>query len=275
MKPDASAIEFATYAASRWRHIGAACLSAVVVAGLAGLLLPKRYTATATLLIELPAATDPRAATAISPVYLDSLKTYEHLASSDSLFAEALKHQGIRAGLKSSILKVSKPANTRILDIAVTLENPSEAQALAQYIAERTAALNRELDARSSADAVAAARAAFETADKRLKAITTEIDRAGNPRRTLDAELDDARTDREVAKAKFDDLNASAALRGERLVVVDPAIVPPRPSFPNTPLNVVAALLISLAGSITYLAFRFGYERASVHRHERVYSRIA
>jgi len=339
MKPDASALEFATYAAARWRQIGYSCLAAVLLAGLAGLVLPKRYTATATLLIEPPAGTDPRMATSVSPIYMESLKTYEHLASSDSLFVEALEHQKIRAryadrtieSLKSSVLKVSKPANTRILEISATLDDPKEAQGLAQYIAERTAALNRTLDTRSTSDAITQARSTFESADERLKTVrkastdfaptiagleaeianasdlqykvqrdlidgtgstpnlqkanrelentirlkSSELQRARTTRETLDAELDGARTAWEAAKAKLDDVRASVAFRGERLELLDPGIVPQSPSFPNTPLNLIVALLISLIASLTYLAFRFGYERASVPRHERVYSRIA
>ena len=42
---------------------------------------PKRYTATATILIDPPAGGDPRIATAVSTVYLESLKTYELLAT--------------------------------------------------------------------------------------------------------------------------------------------------------------------------------------------------
>ena len=339
MKPDASALEFATYAAARWRQVGWACLTAVLLAGLAGFVLPKRYTATAILLIEPPAGVDPRMATSVSPIYMESLKTYEHLASSDSLFVEALEHQKIRArysgtsieSLKSSVLKVSKPANTRILEISATLDDAKDAQGLAQFIAERTAALNRTLDARSSSDAAAIARNIFESADHRLKAVqkastdfsptiagleaeianaselhynvqrdliegkgnpsslqkanqdlektiqlkSGQLQRAKTTREALDAELEAARTAWEAAKTKFDDVEASAAFRGERLEILDPGIVPQRPSFPNTPLNLVVALLLSLVASLTYLAFRFGFERASGHRHERLYSRIA
>ncbi len=65
-----------------------AVVLAAAVAVVACLVLPKQYTATATLVIEPPGG-DPRSATAVSSIYLESLKSYETFASSDSLFAKA------------------------------------------------------------------------------------------------------------------------------------------------------------------------------------------
>ena len=63
--------------------------TAVLLTGAISFLLPKQYTATATLVIEPPAGTDPRGATAVSAIYLESLKAYEQFAASDSLFERA------------------------------------------------------------------------------------------------------------------------------------------------------------------------------------------
>src|SRR5437764_14035336 len=90
------AVEFAGYVRARWRGILICCAAALLLSGVGSLFLPKRYTATASLLIEPPAGLDPRGATAVSPVYLESLKTFEHVASSDTLFLEALDHLHIR-----------------------------------------------------------------------------------------------------------------------------------------------------------------------------------
>ena len=73
-------------------------------------------------------------------------------------------------------------------------------------------------------------------------------------------------------RTKLGDLKAAAAFRGERLEVLDPGIVPERPSSPNVPLNMLVALLISATASVAWLAIRFGYERMSSARSERVYS---
>ena len=54
--------------------------------------MERQFTATARIVIEPPAGTDLRAAMAVSPIYLESLKTYELFAASDSLFVGAAQH---------------------------------------------------------------------------------------------------------------------------------------------------------------------------------------
>ncbi len=100
--------------ALRWRLIAAACVSAVVLSLVVSLLLPKRYTATASIVIEPPAGNDVRTATAVSPVYLESLRTYERFA--DQRHAVCGRggafSSGVRTGsiesLKQQVLKVTK-----------------------------------------------------------------------------------------------------------------------------------------------------------------------
>ena len=75
------ALEFVDYIRRRWLTIAIACGVALGIALIASLMLPKQYTATASILIQAPAGNDPRAATAVSPVYLESLKSFETLAS--------------------------------------------------------------------------------------------------------------------------------------------------------------------------------------------------
>jgi uncharacterized protein involved in exopolysaccharide biosynthesis len=53
-------------------------------------------------------------------------------------------------------------------------------------------------------------------------------------------------------------------MRGERLRVIDPGIVPQRPSAPNVPLNVAAALFLALVASMVYLSLRFGFRRRGI-----------
>ena len=59
------------------------------------------------------------------------------------------------------------------------------------------------------------------------------------------------------AEQHLEELRASAGSRGERLRVMDPGIVPQRPSSPNVSLNVAAALLFALVASVMYLSFAF------------------
>ena len=102
------------------------------------------------------------------------------------------------------------------------------------------------------------------------KAAMLERIRPGSEARN--AELRMATSDLESARTKLGELRASATFRGERLEVLDPGIVPEKPSFPNTSLNLLVALAVSLPASILYLAVVFGYSRAVVARAEHVYS---
>ncbi len=62
---------------------------------------------------------------ALSPMYLESLRTYEHFAGSDSLFRQALDHFHLREhfpkrpieSLKSEALRVAIVRDTEILEI--------------------------------------------------------------------------------------------------------------------------------------------------------------
>src|SRR5215471_8534016 len=90
--------EYIDYLRRRWRVAAVACAAAVILALGVSLLLPKRYTATASIVIEPPTGNDMRASMAVSPVYLESLKTYETFASSDSLFARAVERFHLQAG---------------------------------------------------------------------------------------------------------------------------------------------------------------------------------
>jgi len=373
MRNASEGLEFAAYL---WRSrtlVAIACVSALALTGVISLLLPARYTATASILIEPPGGNDPRSATAVSTVYLESLKTYERMASSDTLFEHALDDLRIRQRypgvstetLKRRILEVSKPASTTILDISATVSDAKSAQALAQYIAERTVALQESLDRQTDDDLAKepqqifeAARARREAAEKAkdqftkatpvealdkevlltgelslevgkelararaelanylgqqqapqpteagerqsgwtqfeitatrtkiqdlesqdrqlLEALNTKSSLLENLRRkrdALDAELKSARADEDAENAKFSDLKSSSAARGVRLKILDPGVVPRRPSFPNPPLNLAVAFILSLLASIGYVAVRFAYDRTRGTLREPVFSR--
>lgn len=361
---------FLRYCYSHRKVIIIAALTAAVIAAVASVVSPKKYTATASILIEPPAGADARGATAVSPIYLESLKTYEHFASSDSLFEQALAHLKLRSAysgvaletLKRRVLKVSKPRETKILEISATLKNPAKAQQFAQYIAEQAVKLNRSLATAATQDLghdtgvlLQAARTRLENARKvresyiarepiaeveaRIAGTTdmkSRVDRnlldtqvelaayqaryklqiAGTPdardtlvssrdiaaieaeisalqlqsnsltqllktdsallerrkheREVLDKEVQAAQAQYEAAAARNSDILSSSSFRGERLEIVDPGVIPERPSSPNLSLNISAALLVSIVGSVLYLAIRFAYSRnhLSTHRGE-------
>ncbi|MBZ5622476.1 MAG: hypothetical protein LAQ69_27640 [Acidobacteriia bacterium] len=147
------AFRYIGYMRSHWTWIGASCGIAVTIALVVSLILPRQYTATARIVIDPPAGADLRSAMAVSPIYLESLRTYEEVASGDSLFQKAIEQFGLRSSLgagpieslKKRVLKVGLVRNTRILEISGTLPDARKAQALAQFMAESTVKLTRSM----------------------------------------------------------------------------------------------------------------------------------
>jgi len=268
----------------RWRVIAVACGAAVGLALLVALLTTPRYTATARIFIEPPAGSDSRVAVAVSPIYLESLKSYEFLASGDGLFLDAVQHfklprsQSI-AALKNSVLKVSIPRNTKVLEVSATLPDPVQAQALALYIANQTVKLALDITRDTERELVAEAQKQLEEARARVEHAerawvqTSEEPKSGSADRAV--QVGTAQAEREAARAAFDaaekrleDTRSSAGQRGEQLKVVDPGVVPERPSWPNIPLMLLAAFLLALVASLLYLTLElsFGFERSAAPR---------
>lgn len=359
----ADAFRYISYLRMRWRLIAASCGIAVLLALAASLAAPRQYTATARIVIEPPAGSDPRGSIAVSPIYLESLRTYEHFATSDSLFQKAVDRFGLRRilggrpieSLKKKVLKVGMVRNTRILEIAATLPDARTAQALARFLADSTVDLNRsmvneddrdllqgveqaEADARArlekidntwsqvlSSEPLEGLQAAMEAAERlqedlARQAVATELEvtddaerarwatgaeaaEIGRQQAEAQARLQEVRkrieaVDRQAeqqdkmlaartthrdqlaasrkaaqaaltgAEARLREAHAQNGYRGERLTVIDPGVVPERPSSPNLPLNVGSALLLGLALPVTYLALEMNYraQRAAERR---------
>jgi uncharacterized protein involved in exopolysaccharide biosynthesis len=251
----------------RWPVIAAAVGVAAALALAAGLMTPVQYTATARILIESPAAGDLRASMAVSPVYLESLKSYAILASGDRLFADAIEHLHLQRSrsieqLKSSILKVTIPRSTRVLEIAATLPDPRQAQALAHYIAERTVALARDLALEADRDALADAQKQRDEARAQLEqseaAPANSAAGFANSARAIKGES--LQLAIEAAQMHLQEVRSTAGYRAERLKIFDPGVVPERPSWPNIPLIVMAAVLVALVASLLYVTFEFTYQ---------------
>jgi uncharacterized protein involved in exopolysaccharide biosynthesis len=307
--------------------------------------MPRQYTATARIVIDPPGGSDPRGAMSVSPIYLESLKTYEEFASSDSLFLKALDRFQLRAeagslpveSLKKRVLKAVLVRNTRILDISATLPVPRKAQELAQFIAESAASLNSGLLSTGDQDLLLGAEnqdreahAEFDRAqavwakllideptdDLQTSMVNLSDLRSQTQEQLLSVELDatgleagqaaSARTRADVLRKQLESLDhqaaaqeklltsrlahrekldaerraatasvaamdgrlrearANAGYRGERLRIIDPGIVPERPSSPNLPLNVAAALLLGLALPVLYLALEMNFQEQKV-----------
>jgi uncharacterized protein involved in exopolysaccharide biosynthesis len=359
MMQSPEAFRYIGYLRSRWRFVAASAGTAIVLATTVSLFLPRQYTATARILIEPPAGADPRAALAVSPIYLESLKTYERFADSYTLFQKAVERFRLRSlvgsspieSLKKKVLKIELVHNTRILEISATLPDPGRAQGLAQFMAEETTALNRSLtnsggqdlvhgveqqvtDARarlnqtegewskliaeapvsdleaaieqagrlrsSLEEQVATANVQLaDEADRERGAQPSELDllrkeqsntraRQAELRKQIEAvvhetgekekllagrlarreQLDAQRKSDQAALAAIDarlrDTRSDLSYRGERLTIIDPGVVPERPSSPNLPLNVAAALLLGLLFPLVWLALELNFQEQRV-----------
>lgn len=360
MQDSFDAFRFVEFLKARWTFVAVTCAVAVILALVLSLLAPRKYTATATIVIEPPAANDSRAATAVSPVYLESLKSYEQFASSDSLFLRALERFQVRPegssveSLKRQVLKVTKLRDTKILQISATLPDAKHAHEFAQYLAEETVALSRgvshdadqamiasaeqQLDSARAALAVTqgeweryraaqpveglqadvdamvevkastekqlleaktneaeyasrvrtpgtpsnrpdaagemefvekqlgAERARVAVLDRQVKDLVVELERRRAELAHREARYNQLESELRIKQTAFDagairlrDVRASTGSRGENLQIIDPSIVPQRPSSPNIALNLAAALLAAVVVSILYLSLLFGY----------------
>jgi uncharacterized protein involved in exopolysaccharide biosynthesis len=339
---------------AHWRFLITVIGGAAVLAFGVSELLPRRYTSTATVIIDPPATSDIRAAAVLNPAYLDSLRTFENFFTSNTLFQQAIQRFHLDADdsdietLRRKVLKVKLQHETRILEVSATLSHPAAASALVHFITEQSIAASHEqavaadlesmsnltadLDhargqlANARAEWVRAAaddmpesiQSAMESAisleaDVRGRENDAEADagewqvrardgqvenrawaqvqeRAAAARRddyarrrdqiaeeiardrkllaerssglTLaSAELDTARKAFDTAQARVREFAAVAGMRSERMHIVDPGVVPRKPSFPNVPLNIVAAALLAACLSIGWVVTRAGETR--------------
>jgi uncharacterized protein involved in exopolysaccharide biosynthesis len=359
MKESFDSFRYISYLGSRWRQIAASAGIAVALASGISLALPARYTATARIVIQPPAGADVRTATAVSPIYLESLKTYEQFAESDSLFQAAAQRFQLSGGpietLKRRVLHVEIVRNTRILEIAATLADARKAQALAKFLADATVELSRassaegdqellaglerqENDIRADLDKTEAGwsdafsreptaglEADIEEGASRRSALEEQIQgqeveiasledrmKAGDAGGEMAKELSNARARTVELRRQLADLNSRMAerekllgaeahhdqfeadrkagqtalasiegrlrdarsergSRGERLQVIDPGIVPERPSSPNIPLNIAVALLGGLALPILFFTLQLSFQEQRVSWEPAVY----
>lgn len=337
------------YVGARWRFLVMVIAVSACLAFIVSELLPRKYTATTTVIIDPPATTDIHAGAALNPAYLDSLRTYEHFFTSDQLFDNAARRfhldlagQNV-ATIREQVLKVKQQHETRILEISATMRDPAAAYQLARYITEQSIEANREhaeaadrdsmknllaelettraqltraqaewqraskddtpdaiqvaLDsavslqsdtrthqneaeaeaeewriraedgqdadkpwARTQARAAAARRDDYA---KRLAQLDAEVARdrkelaERSSRLTLaTSELDVARKAFETAQTRVRDFAAVAGMRTERMRIIDPGVVPRKPSSPKVLLNTLAAALLAACLGLGWLVLR-------------------
>ena len=121
----------------------------------------------------------------------------------------------------------------------------------------------------------AAARARIETLRNQLARLERSLAVKEDLLARRVAERDRLDTERSASQAAYTAIEnhlrqarSDIGSRGERLRIIDPGIVPERPSAPNIPLNISAALLLGLLAPIVYLTLELSYQsqRSSARR---------
>jgi len=208
-----SAVQLLRYLGARWLVFVAAAASAALLAFVGSQFMTKQYTAQVRLLIEPPTGADTRSALVVSPVYLDSLRTFEIMASSAELFDEVagglqLQPPGASSGFtawRESILDVEVVRNTKVLVIRATLPDASQAQALAEGLAEALVDRNQEVQAAGDALRFASASKARAFAEEQVRVAEQKLQEAAGkaPAAGLEAEVDALVTTREGLRAEL------------------------------------------------------------------------
>ena len=200
MSQSFSGLQLLRHLAWRWPIFVAAVTAAAILTYLGSQFLPQQYTAEARLLIEPPGGADPRSALVVSPVYLDSLKTFALMASSSELFEQALDELGLQdpqnpqplSALKASILEVEIPRNTKVLTIRTSLPDPIKAQALAEYLAEAVVQRNQQIQSASDEVRTTIAEQARDVVARQAREIDEKLQEfaAEQPTAGLEVEVD-------------------------------------------------------------------------------------
>src|SRR5580658_2713406 len=124
----------------RWKRVAAVAMGAGLLALVVSLLLPKKYEATTLLMIQ-PAMGGPAPSAAMSPAYLDSLRSYEQFVESDGVLENLLRETHLSEEFsgerfRRSALRVTLTKGTRIVEVAVRLGDPQKAHEVALRLAE-------------------------------------------------------------------------------------------------------------------------------------------
>ena len=159
---------------ARWRFLLTVIACAAAIACGVSEILPRRYTSTATIVIDPPATGDIRVSAAVNPAYLDSLRMFENFFTSDTLFLQAARrfHLDIRDRdidkVRERILHVSQQHETRILEVSVTLPDPVTASEMLRFITDQSIAGSHQQAVTADLDSMSALNAALDHARNEL-----------------------------------------------------------------------------------------------------------
>jgi hypothetical protein len=124
-------------------------------------------------------------------------------------------------------------------------------------------AIARDMALEADRDALADAQKQREEARAQLEKSETEsVNRAAasaQVTRPTKSESLPLALEAAAAEMRLQEIRSTAGYRAERLKIFDPGMVPERPSWPNIPLILIAAVLVALVASLLYLTFEFNY----------------
>jgi succinoglycan biosynthesis transport protein ExoP len=167
----------------------------------------------------------------------------------DALQSDLALVAGLRSEVQQRIagaeLEVAESAD-RVSRIPASM-GPSASHARLQELRRQLTALDRQ-----------------EAEDeKRLAQRLADRDKVASERKSAEAAL-------AAMQQRLGEARGESGYRGERLRIIDPAIVPERPSSPNLPLNLAMAALLALVLPMLYFTLELNYRerRAESRRGE-------
>jgi uncharacterized protein involved in exopolysaccharide biosynthesis len=161
--------------------------------------------------------------------------------------------------LTMTLQRDAEEVKTELADLLAQAQSPSAGAGAQEKIASARARLSTiETDEAS--------------ASKTIQRDAALLQQRKSRKDSLEDEHRSARAAYETARAKLNEMLASAAFHGEKLQIVDPSIVPQRPSSPDVPLNLFLALVAGLFASAVYVGLQYSYSRLRLQRAEREYS---
>jgi capsular polysaccharide biosynthesis protein len=223
---------------------------AVLAALVWSLAQPRRYTASAQVLVQQETATvaDPRPDQIVDSKRLDPLRVMQNearLASSQLVRDRMRADTGIGTGVS-----VTNPRDTDVLVISATAPTADEAARAANAAAAAYVAVRQELSDSRATASIEAIDTELGAIDARLAAIDAELAAGTSPEQTiaLTAERDALVEQRAAWVRQQAVLTADAALAGtNQASIINQANPPSRPSQPATARNLTLALILGLA----------------------------
>jgi uncharacterized protein involved in exopolysaccharide biosynthesis len=176
--------------AARWKSIAVVAVGAAAVAFGVSMLLPTQYEATVLISIQpgMAGASNPAA---MSPAYLDSLRSYEQWLQSEGLVATLLQSEKLGEfnveSFRRSALRVTLGKGTRTLQVSVRMSDPKRAHDAAVKLAEIAVAANTSVGRAESDQARASAELEVEAARKPLLASQTALEQFNRENRSEEA----------------------------------------------------------------------------------------